>query len=173
MTQALLALWRKLGLNKSVQLRILRFFNDEFLIGVTGVIFNEKNEVLLFKHTYRDVEWSLPGGFLKRGEHPKRGLEREIREESGFKVKVLKIIQATEDKNTARLDLSYYGKFLDGAFKASDEVIEFSFFPVKKLPKLIEDQYAQIEEGYRRYTAVQNRNAFKSLLQNIFQRNKE
>lgn len=47
----------------------MRVVQDQFLIGVTGIIFNEKREVLLFKHSYRQTVWSLPGGYLKSGEN--------------------------------------------------------------------------------------------------------
>ncbi len=59
-------IWRRLGLPANIQLSIMRIFQDGFLIGVTGVILNDKDEVLLFKHTYRQVEWSLPGGYIKK-----------------------------------------------------------------------------------------------------------
>lgn len=67
-------LWKKLHLPTNLQLRIMRLFQDQFLVGVTGVILNQKNEVLLFRHTYRQRDWSLPGGYMKAMEHPKRGL---------------------------------------------------------------------------------------------------
>ncbi len=134
-----------------MQLFLHRFLNDQFLIGVTGVIFNDKRQVLLFKHTYRQVEWSLPGGFLQAKEHPKQGLQREIEEESGLRVQILKIITSLHDVETARLDLSYYGKFVGGEFIQSDEVIEYGFFSQSDLPPLIDDQYTQIEKAYSKY----------------------
>lgn len=157
MYSLLLKIYKKLNLSKTLQLYIQRILNDEFLIGVTGVIFNEKDEVLLFKHTYRQTSWSLPGGYLKSGEHPKAGLAREIEEESGFKVKIIKIITTIEDENAARLDMSYYGKFSGGTFRKSSEVTEYKFFPVKELPKLIDNQYMQIKEGYKRFVSSEKR----------------
>ena len=77
-------LWKLLHLSKSTQLFAMRILQDQFLVGVTGIIFNDQNEVLLFKHTYRSHAWSLPGGYLKSGEHPTEGLEREIKEESNL-----------------------------------------------------------------------------------------
>jgi len=79
-------LWKALHLPKGLQLLIMRFFQDQFLVGVTGIIFNDRNEILLFKHTYRSHAWSLPGGYMKTGEHPRETLEREIKEESGLVV---------------------------------------------------------------------------------------
>lgn len=145
----LLQIWKKLSLPQPVQLFLMRFANDQFLIGVTGVIFNDKNEVLLLKHTYRKVAWSLPGGYLKANEHPKVGLAREIFEETQFNVEVIKIVK-TQTDHKGRLDMCYFGKFLDGKFKPSEEVIDYTFVDPHKLPKLLSDQYTQIAEGLRR-----------------------
>jgi len=42
-------IYKALNLPKGVQIFVMRFFQDRFLIGVTGIIFNEKREVLLKK----------------------------------------------------------------------------------------------------------------------------
>ncbi len=142
----LLQIWKKLQLPHPVQLFLMRFINDQFLIGVTGIIFNEHHQVLLLKHTYRKVEWSLPGGYLKANEHPKVGLAREILEETNFTIKVVKIMQTKTDHH-GRLDLCYYGMFVRGKFKPSEEVSDFQFADPKHLPSLIQDQYQQIKDA--------------------------
>ena len=88
MKTILVKIWKTLRLPKGIQLFLMRFFQDQFLVGVTGIILNERKEILLFKHTYRPHAWSLPGGYLKSGEHPREALEREIKEESGLVVSV-------------------------------------------------------------------------------------
>src|ERR1700691_6793105 len=105
MYKTLLQVWNQLKPAKSLQIKLLRLLNDKFLIGVTGIIFNEKYEVLLVKHSYRRVQWSLPGGYLQVNEHPKRGLEREIYEETNFKVHIEKILMTKHDKETPRIDM--------------------------------------------------------------------
>ena len=134
--KALLAkLWRVCSLPKSFQLWIMRFTQDQFLIGVTGIIFNEIGEVLLFKHSYRQTSWSLPGGYLKGKEHPKEGLEREIEEESGFIVSVDDNLRIRTDRDASRLDICLVGVYIGGEFKPSTEVLEYGFFqmPAQKL----------------------------------------
>ncbi len=160
-------LWKHLRLAKAFQIKMLRLVNDEFLIGVTGVIFNDKQELLLVKHSYRRVAWSLPGGYLQAKEHPKKGLEREIYEETNFKVHVEKILMTKHDKETPRIDMCYVGIYSKGKFKASDEVIDFGFFAKDKLPKLIDDQYKQIEIGYKRYNELHKQPLFKRFI-NLF-----
>jgi 8-oxo-dGTP diphosphatase len=140
-------IWRALPLPKSLQLFIMRFMNDQFLIGVTGVIFNDKNEILFFKHSYRDVQWSLPGGYLKANEHPREGLEREIYEESRFKIKVMRYVRSLHDTESTRLDMCFWGFFNGGEFKASEEVVKYGFFALDKLPKLIDNQYSEIKRA--------------------------
>jgi 8-oxo-dGTP diphosphatase len=150
--KALLAkIWRTLRLPKNLQLIIMRLFQDQFLIGVTGVIFNEKNEVLLFKHSYRQTQWSLPGGYIKTKEHPREGLEREILEESGFIVSVDKELFVKTDRESARLDISLSGIYIGGEFKPSAEVTEFGFFSFENLPLISKNQLLLIEQTLRQH----------------------
>lgn len=147
MRKFLLLVWRKLNLSKHFQLNIIRIFQDQFLVGVTGLIFNEKDEVLLFKHTYRQRAWSLPGGYMNGKEHPKEALMREIKEESGFTVSIDWRMKVRTDRETARLDMSYIGTFIGGIFTASDEVTEARFCSIKNLPPIRKDQLFLIEKA--------------------------
>lgn len=153
MREILLALWKKMNFSKHFQLRIIRLVQDQFLVGVTGLIFNEKDEVLLFKHTYRQRAWSLPGGYMNGKEHPKEALAREIKEESGFVVSVDWRMKVRTDRETARLDFSYIGTYIGGAFVASDEVSEAQFCSLKNLPPIRRDQLFLIDTALkqRRY----------------------
>lgn len=134
---------------KGLQLFIMRFFQDQFLVGVTGIIFNEKNEILLFKHTYRTHQWSLPGGYLKSGEHPMEGLEREIKEESGLIVSVDDSLKTRTDRGTARLDICYTGALIGGDFSPTHEVSEFGFFDMNNLPLLRKNQLFLIDQALK------------------------
>jgi len=147
MKSFLAKIWKLLNMPKGIQLFFMRFFQNQFLVGVTGIIFNEKMEVLLFKHTYRQHSWSLPGGYIKSGEHPKEALEREIKEESGFIVSVDKSFRTRTDRTSSRLDLCYIGVFIGGEFVKSEEVSEFGFFAQDKMPLLRSNQVFLIEEA--------------------------
>lgn len=140
-------IWKLLNMPKGIQLFFMRFFQNQFLVGVTGIIFNEKMEVLLFKHTYRQHSWSLPGGYMKSGEHPKEALEREIKEESGLTVSVDESLKTRTDRESARLDMCYIGVFIGGEFIPSEEVSEYGFFSRDKMPLLRSNQVFLIEEA--------------------------
>lgn len=144
-------LWKALHLPKGLQLFVMRFFQDQFLVGVTGVIFNDKKEILLFKHSYRAHAWSLPGGYMKSGEHPREALEREIKEESNFTVSIDEQLKTRTDRDVARLDMCYIGLFIGGEFTPTHEVTEYGFFSQEKLPLLRKNQIFLIDEALKQH----------------------
>lgn len=139
-------MWRALKLPTNFQLFIMRRTQDEFLVGVTGIFFDKKDRILLFKHTYRPL-WSLPGGYIKKGEHPKEALEREVKEESGLIVSADERLKIRTDRNSARLDITYTGIFIGGEFTPSNEVSRYKLFDFDKLPKISLDQLIFIEKA--------------------------
>lgn len=145
--RAILAkLYKALRLPKNAQLFVMRLTQDKFLVGVTAIIFNEKNEILLFKHVYRSHSWSLPGGYLKSGEHPREALEREIKEESGLVVSIDESVKTRTDRDSALLDMCYVGVLIGGEFTPTHEVSEYGFFAQDKLPLLRKNQVFLIDE---------------------------
>lgn len=160
----LLKIWKKIGFSKNMQLRIVRLFQNQFLIGVTGVIFNAESKVLLFKHTYRKTAWSLPGGYMNGKEHPREALEREIFEESGFTVSIDWRMKIRTDRETARLDISYIGTFIGGTFVPSPEVIEARFCSLDDLPPIRREQLFLIERALEQRKAFFSEDGSGSLL---------
>lgn len=149
MKRLLAKLWGWLKLPRNIQLWVMSLFQDKFLVGVTGIIFNDQNEILLFKHSYRSHQWSLPGGYLKGGEHPKEGLEREIKEESGLVVSVDESLKTRTDRDTALLDMCYTGVLIGGEFVPTHEVSEYGFFAVDKMPLLRRNQVILIDRAIK------------------------
>ncbi len=145
--------WQLFHLTKRIQLTIMRLTQDEFLIGVTGVILNNNNEILIVNHSYRDGEyWSLPGGYMKGKEHPREGLAREIEEETGYIVRIDEEIRIRTDRETARLDISLLGRHIGGAFSPSHEVKDARFFTFDTLPLLSQNQLMLIKEVLEKKT---------------------
>ena len=141
-------IWNLLKIPTKLQLFVMRRLNDQFLVGATGIFLDKKNRVLLFKHTYRDNgKWSLPGGYIKGKEHPKEGLEREIKEESGLVVSADTRLNIRTDRNSARLDIVYSGIYIGGVFKPSKEVSEAKLFSFENIPQIPRDQLIFIEKA--------------------------
>lgn len=147
MNSLLASIWRILSLPTKLQLSIMRIIQDQFLIGVTGIIFNENNEVLLCKHSYRKPEWSLPGGYMKAKEHPSETVEREIKEETGLTVSADYEMKVRTDRESARLDMCFIGTYIGGEFTPSEEVSQIGFFSFDDVPIISRNQLLFIKRA--------------------------
>jgi 8-oxo-dGTP pyrophosphatase MutT (NUDIX family) len=61
----------------------LRALWSPAVMGVAGMVFNERGQVLLVRQSY-SPGWRLPGGGVDRGEPPKLAVMRELAEEVGL-----------------------------------------------------------------------------------------
>ena len=109
---------------------------------VHGVIFSEdKQAVLLVKR--KDVPvWVLPGGGIERGETAQQAMEREVEEETGYRVATLrKIAEYTPISRLATYTHVYECAIESGVPTLSDETAAIEFFPLTALPQLIPPPY--------------------------------
>jgi mutator protein MutT len=67
------------------------------VVGVAGIVL-DADRVLLVKRGREPLKgiWSLPGGKLELGETLHEGVRRELREEVGLEVRVLKLVEVFE-----------------------------------------------------------------------------
>ena len=90
-----------------------------FNIRVTGILI-ENNKILLVKQKVSETRnWSLPGGKLEQGETLEQGIIREMKEETGLDVEVLKMLylcDVSASSNTL-LHITFLLKRVDGEIK--------------------------------------------------------
>lgn len=145
---ALFWLWRTLRLPDWLRWALVSAANQQFLVGATAVILNERGEVLLFEHTYRSpYAWGLPSGWLKRGEDPAEAIAREIYEESRLEVKIDQVLSVSAARRVPRIDLVYLGGPVGGSFTASAEVRAAAFFSPDDLPPVMANQRVLIQQA--------------------------
>lgn len=111
-------------------------------IDVRSFVLNDKSEVLLVKER-ADGLWTLPGGYADVNESPGESVERETEEESGYKVKAVKLLALWDKyKHDHPLQwphiykLMFHCELISGEGKVNIEISEIDFFPVDKLPPL-------------------------------------
>jgi ADP-ribose pyrophosphatase YjhB (NUDIX family) len=116
-----------LYMNSAPTASMLIVRNDEVLLARRGVE--------PFKGQYDVV-----GGFLEYGEHPLDGVHREVREETGLRVKVLGLLGVYMDTYGAggksTLNFYYVGSITSGRMRASDDVAQLKWFPLNRPPRM-------------------------------------
>lgn len=111
-------------------------------VDVRGVVFGD-DKLLLVRET-SDGDWSLPGGWADVGESPVENVVREIREESGFEtraVKILAVFDRAKHPHEPQFPFHVYKFFIlceliGGTATPSVETDAVRFFGEGELPKL-------------------------------------
>ena len=85
-------------------------------MGVGALFFNEKDELLILKPTYKDY-WSIPGGIIDANESPREACIREIKEETGLNISSVKFLCVDYCRNLGNekgesLQFMFYGGIL-------------------------------------------------------------
>jgi ADP-ribose pyrophosphatase YjhB (NUDIX family) len=128
-------------------------------VDVRGGIFRGE-EVLLVRER-SDGCWTLPGGWVDVNDAPAAAVEREIREESGYRARAVKLA-ALVDKNRHPhppgiyhiYKLFFVCELLGGSPAVSAETDAVDFFPLAALPELsrgrvLESQIVRLFEHWR------------------------
>ncbi|MFD1888118.1 NUDIX hydrolase [Paenibacillus wenxiniae] len=113
---------------------IVRRSQQSFLVAVLGVFTNDKGEVLLLRHSYREQEpWGIPGGWMEQ-EQPEEGLLREVKEETGLDVQIERLERAIRRSDPNCVDLIFKGTVQEGTFLPSSEISEMMYCKVGEWP---------------------------------------
>jgi mutator protein MutT len=111
---------------------------------VIGVIVNEKQEIFFTKRNdpgspYHE-KWELPGGKIEHGEQPTETLVREIKEETGFDVKIEQLLPIETAMHAFDLQvimIPYLCSIVSGVFTAEDQkTLDGKFMSLKDMDGL-------------------------------------
>lgn len=132
----LFRIWSLFARFPRFELLLLELLNARFLIGVLGVVLDDEGRMLILEHTYKPFEpWALPGGWLKRDEPVDRMLERELMEETNFRIKVGPCIAARNCPTRRQVEVYYLCRYISGEFTPSPEISDFRFVDLISPPE--------------------------------------
>ena len=115
---------------------------------VFGLVFSEdRSQVLLIKR--RDIPvWVLPGGGVNSDETPEDAVVREMKEETGCDVGIIRKYATYLPVNSmTTLTYGYECALKENTFALGDETLGIAFFPLNDLPKLPPPYRGWIEDG--------------------------
>ena len=106
-----------------------------------GVVFRE--EKILLVQEREDGRWSLPGGWADVQESPADGTVREVREESGYETRAVKLLAAYDRNRHGHPPIPFHAyrlfflcELIGGVAAGSYETDAVDWFPEDGLPPL-------------------------------------
>ncbi|HEV2420195.1 MAG TPA: NUDIX hydrolase [Candidatus Acidoferrales bacterium] len=122
-----------------------RAYPDRPIVAVGGVVIHD-SRVLLIRRGQPPFEgrWSIPGGILEIGETIALGIERELKEETGVRVRAGDLIEIYEkvvrdEQNKPQYHfviLDYACEFVEGTARASGDVTDAAWVSEQELDAL-------------------------------------
>ena len=112
-------------------------------LDIRALVLDEKGDVLLVKEK-EDGRWTLPGGWVDVGESPSEAVEREVEEESGYRVGAVRLLALWDRDKHPHPPMPFHVykvcflcELLSGdPLAASMETEEVGFFAKDALPEL-------------------------------------
>lgn len=126
---------------------------------VVDAIVLKNDKVLLTKRANSLIEggkWSLVGGFVGRDETLRRAVEREIREETGYKVKDVTLLSVNDNPDRRNEDhqniaFVFFCVALEKEGESDWEVEDQKWFSLSDLPKDIAFDHREDLQLFIRY----------------------
>ena len=112
------------------------------LLAADGLVRDAERRVLLIRRKNLPFEgtWALPGGFVDVGEDPRDACVREMREETGLTVAVVRLggLYGRPDRDPRGHTVSavYLCRVLDGKAQGGDDASEARWFSVEQIENL-------------------------------------
>jgi len=109
-------------------------------IDVRGAVVHDGKILLIQERA--DGRWSMPGGWADLGNAPASVAEREVWEESGYRVKAEKVVAVLDANRIEPMEfyhaykIIFLCKLLDGEPRTSHETLAVDFFNPNELPPL-------------------------------------
>ncbi|MEO5988169.1 MAG: NUDIX domain-containing protein [Candidatus Eisenbacteria bacterium] len=108
-------------------------------VPAAGVLVEQDGRVVLVRRRYepRVGSWCIPAGFMEAGETPEQSAGREVLEETGLVVQIMRLFgvyAGFDDPRVRAVLILYLGVATGGALMAGDDALEAEWFPLEALP---------------------------------------
>ena len=105
-------------------------------VGVFANIFDPEGRILCVKRNYGPRNWTTPGGRLEKGESPLAALEREVLEETGYRIAPQQLVGIYANVYKDDVVISICACIVgQEEWSPNGEIAEIGFFSQDRLPE--------------------------------------
>lgn len=115
----------------------------ELRVGCSATLFDETRQKVLLTQRMDNGRWCLPGGHMEAGESAAEACEREVWEETGLKVRAVKLlgVYSNPDQLVIYKDgskaffvvLNFEVEILEGTLGLSNETTDYGYFTLEEM----------------------------------------
>lgn len=132
---------------------------------VSAVILNERSWLLLQRRS-DNAQWGLLGGSVEIGESVTEAIQREVREETGLLVEVVRLVGVYSDPKLQvvryldgrvvhYINTCFECRVIGGRLQTCPETLELAYFDPAALPhELVPLHWIRITDALRRHTSA-------------------
>jgi 8-oxo-dGTP diphosphatase len=134
-------LWRII--RGPMQWRVLWLAHAKFMVGVTGIVRDDQQRVLLLRHRMwpEGRQWGLPTGYAIAGEEFTSTVVREVKEETGLDVRPGELAHLKSGYKL-RIEVAYEAEFIGGTLKIDNfEILEAQWCYPENLPEGVQESH--------------------------------
>ena len=134
--------------------------NVPIRVGCSAAIFDSSRERILLICRSDNGLWCLPAGGVESGESVREACEREVEEETGYRVKVKRIIgvystphriiEYPDGNRFQMVAIHFEADIIDDGFQVGDETTDLGFFNLEEMESLtiMEHCWERIQDSF-------------------------
>lgn len=114
--------------------------------GCSAAVFSDDKKKILLTQRKDNSQWCLPGGKVEAGESVSEACQREVLEETGLSVEIIRLIGVYSSPNQLLeyadgnkihlIALCFEARVIGGKLVLNDETTDFGYFDLKEIANL-------------------------------------
>lgn len=105
------------------------------IVSAACIVLNEEDKILLIKGPKRG--WEMPGGQVELGEPLFDAAIREVKEESGADIEIIRFCGIFQNTKSSIINTLFLARYTGGTLQTSDESLKVGFFTYDEVMNMV------------------------------------